>query len=278
MDEEKTVNAEFTLNGPYTLTLTPIGTGTGTIEASPAGPYYYGATITITAIANTGSAFAGFSGSLTGTTTPQSLTIDGDKTVNAEFTLFSPSGPDDWWNMSWLYRKEIIIDHTKVAENLVNFPIYIDIVNGDLIGHAQSDGDDFVFTTDETPTPTKLSHEIESYDSATGHLIAWVNIPSLSSTIDTSIYMYYGNPDASNQQQVETTWNNGFKAVYHLKESWSTTTGHFKDSTINNYDGTLTDADGDSSSDTGITGSAFRFNGDADFINIGVIDHPQPIT
>ncbi|MCJ7570290.1 MAG: DUF2341 domain-containing protein, partial [Candidatus Thermoplasmatota archaeon] len=188
--------------------------------------------------------------------------------------IASPNDP--WWNSNWYYRNKILINHTKVFENLVNFPILIDITNTGLIGHAQSDADDFVFTTDGTPT--KLSHEIESYDAVNGHLVAWVNIPSLSSTTDTSIYMYYDNPSASNQQNIVGTWNSGFKAVYHLKESWSTSVGHFKDSTANHYDGTLTDINSNSASDTGIAGPGFRFNGDADFINIGVINHPQPIT
>jgi len=78
-------------NGPYTLTLTTSGTGTGTIEASPAaGPYYYGATVTIWENASVGSTFAVFTGSLTGTTTLQILTVDGNEAVDAAITLNSP--------------------------------------------------------------------------------------------------------------------------------------------------------------------------------------------
>jgi hypothetical protein len=90
MNGHKTVNAQFTLNGPYTLTLTTSGTGSGTIQASPSGPYYYGVVVTIWANASTGSTFTGFSGDLTGTTTPQTLTMNGHKTVNAQFTLNGP--------------------------------------------------------------------------------------------------------------------------------------------------------------------------------------------
>ena len=46
----------------YTLTLTTSGTGSGTIQASPAGPYYYGASVTIWANASVGSTFTGFTG------------------------------------------------------------------------------------------------------------------------------------------------------------------------------------------------------------------------
>ena len=90
MTGNKAVTATFTLNGPYSLTLTTSGTGSGTIQASPAGPYYWGASVTILANVSTGSTFTGFSGSLTGTTTPQTLVIDGDEAVDAQFTLNGP--------------------------------------------------------------------------------------------------------------------------------------------------------------------------------------------
>ena len=90
MTGNKAVTATFTLNGPYTLTLTMSGTGSGTIQASPSGPYYYGASVTIWANVSVGSTFAGFTGSLTGTTTPQTLVMNGNKAVNAQFTLNGP--------------------------------------------------------------------------------------------------------------------------------------------------------------------------------------------
>ncbi len=85
MDGNKAVNAQFDLTTGYTLTLTTSGTGSGTIEASPVAPYDYGEDVTIWANASTGSTFAGFSGALNGTTTPQQLTIEGNKAVGAQF-------------------------------------------------------------------------------------------------------------------------------------------------------------------------------------------------
>lgn len=86
IDGDKVVTATFTLDDTYTLTLTTSGTGSGTIEASPNGPYSDGATVKIWANASAGSTFAGFSGALSGTTTPQILTMDGDKSIDAQFT------------------------------------------------------------------------------------------------------------------------------------------------------------------------------------------------
>jgi hypothetical protein len=58
-------------------------------------------------------------------------------------------------------------------------------------------------------------------------------VPILSSTADTTLYLYYGNSSATNQQNVSATWNSNFKAVWHFN-------GVFTDSTSNHYNGTNT--------------------------------------
>jgi hypothetical protein len=200
---------------------------------------------------------------------------DGTFWTNQTFTFSTKFGKGDWWNSAWLYRKWIVVKHTSVGTDVTNFPILINTIDNDLKMKAQPNGYDIVFTSEDG---VKLNHEIESYDSATGKLVAWVNIPQLLSTQDTTIFMYYHNPLAGNQQTPTGTWNANFMTVNHLKEPWSITAGNFKDSTSNHHDGTLTDANANSNSDTGIAGSGFRFYGDADSINIGAINQPKPIT
>ena len=92
-DGNESVNAAFTLNGPYTLTLTTSGTGAGTIQANSSGPFYYGDVVKIWANASAGSTFTGFTGSLLGTSTPQDLIFDGNESVNAAFTLNANQPP-----------------------------------------------------------------------------------------------------------------------------------------------------------------------------------------
>jgi hypothetical protein len=137
---------------------------------------------------------------------------------------------DPWWNPSWNYRKEITVDHTKVSSSLTDFPLLIRLTDTDLKSKAQTDGDDLVFTTG---SGTPLNHEIETYDSTTGALTAWVDIPSLSATQDTTLYLYYGNPSSGNQQDVEGTWDSNYLTVHHLDE----TSGNLIDSTNHNNDG-----------------------------------------
>ena len=140
-----------------------------------------------------------------------------------------------WYNASWSYRKKITIDNTKVSANETDFPVLISLAtDADLAADAQADGDDILFTS--TDGTTKLDHEIELFVSATGQLIAWVEIPSLSSTADTDIYMYYGNAGASNQQNITGTWNANYMGAWHMKDDPDNST--IQDSTSNNNDGT----------------------------------------
>ena len=87
MTNDYDITAVFTRKGPFTLTNTTNGTGSGMIEVHPLGPYYYGDMITVWANASQGSNFTAFNGDLTGTETPQNLIIDGNKSINAQFTL-----------------------------------------------------------------------------------------------------------------------------------------------------------------------------------------------
>ena len=92
IDGNKTVTATFTQN-EYTLTINKIGSGT--VTADPAKTtYHYDDVVTLTATADTGWTFGGFSGD----TTTDSITIDGNKTVTATFTQneYSLSINTDW--------------------------------------------------------------------------------------------------------------------------------------------------------------------------------------
>ncbi len=143
-----------------------------------------------------------------------------------------------WYNSSWLYRKAITIDYTKVGSTgapHTNFPVLINRTDSDLQARAQADADDILFTSSDGTT--KLDHEIESYTSSTGALIAWVEIPSLASSSNTVIYMYYGNSSATSQQNKTGTWESNFKSVWHLAET-SGGASAIKDATSNANNGT----------------------------------------
>ncbi|PWI47167.1 hypothetical protein CEE45_13200 [Candidatus Heimdallarchaeota archaeon B3_Heim] len=108
--------------------------------------------------------------------------------------------------------KIITINNTQVTIDMVNFPLFISIVDSDLF-NCQYDGDDITFWNSENTI--QYNHEVERFNKSTGELSAWVQIPFLSSSVDTSFRVYYGNPSAVNSEHEETVWNE-YAAVYHL--------------------------------------------------------------
>jgi hypothetical protein len=129
-------------------------------------------------------------------------------------------GSDAWYSTSWSFRKLITINHDKVSPisntALVNFPVLVSISSDtNLSANALALGDDILFTAGDGVT--LLNYQIESYASSTGRLTAWVNIPSLSATSDTQIYMYFDNPSLiSSLQNVNSTWDSDYVGVYHF--------------------------------------------------------------
>lgn len=177
----------------------------------------------------------------------------------------------DWYDTNWQYRKKITIDQTKVTADLTNFPVLINLSSdSDLASDAQDDGDDILFTASDEIT--KLSHEIEKFDGSTGELVAWVKVPSLSSSTNTDIYMYYGNASASNQENATGVWDSNYVAVWHLSEDPSGTTPQMLDSTSNNHDGTTEGSWTSSDQVSGLIDGSLDFNSGIDKVKVGTFD------
>jgi hypothetical protein len=209
-----TYTASFTTQ--YYLA-TSAGTG-GTI--SPASNWYTsGAIVSVSATANTGYTFSGFSGSLTGTTTPQNLTMNAARSITATFT--SDGGSLNGYS----YRRAITIDHTKVPNSdQVDFPVLISgaysylatIGNGGSV--TNTNGYDIIFTSDQAGS-SLLPFERETYTSS-GNVTYWVKVPIVSHSADTIIYMFYGNPSVTTDPSNKTgVWDSNYKMVYHMADN-----------------------------------------------------------
>ena len=160
------------------------------------------------------------------------------------------------------YNKKITIDHTQVNSTQTNIPVLFNFTDANLASHAQSDGDDICFY--DSSNSTQYNHEIESYTSGTGALVAWVNITSLSSSSDTVLYMYYGNSTCSTQEHITDTWDGNYLMVQHLVDATTSTT---LDSTSNDNDGTKTAAN-EPNEVPGIIANAQDFDGTNDNISV----------
>ena len=90
MDVNKNVTATFTQLPPVTLTVNTVGNGT--VILNPAGgSYAVGTVVQLSATPDAGWYFSGWSGDLTGTTNPASITMNASKTVTAAFTESPPA-------------------------------------------------------------------------------------------------------------------------------------------------------------------------------------------
>lgn len=124
-----------------------------------------------------------------------------------------------WYNASWTYRVQITIDHTQVSSDLTDFPTYVDgdDLPSEVYTNAQADGGDFRITRSDGTT--ECPFELVSYDSGSSTCELHFKANFISSTSDTSFYLYYGNAGASAYAVTDTYGRNNvwsdYHAVYH---------------------------------------------------------------
>ncbi|MFQ5492566.1 MAG: DUF2341 domain-containing protein [Candidatus Dojkabacteria bacterium] len=155
------------------------------------------------------------------------------------------SSPDSWYNEAWAKRVKVTVNNSKVDEDVTGFPVYLDLslLGTSFWNNVDAQGDDIVVTSGDGAT--KLARELVTIDTSgkTGEL--WFN-SDLSSTVDTDVYIYYGNASATETNDT-STWNSNFQTVHHLEEDPGGVAPQMSDSTSNGYNGTanggMTNAD-----------------------------------
>ncbi len=141
-------------------------------------------------------------------------------------------GESDWYDSDWGYRKKITIDHTQLSGDLNNFPLLIEIdSDAQLAALAKADGSDVVIL--DTGHVAEKQRYVEHFDSATGRLVVWV-LTDLSSTVDTEMYLYFGNPTTTVTQ---ATWPSEYEAVIHFDQDLIDDGGIYTDTGPNGNDG-----------------------------------------
>lgn len=193
--------------------------------------------------------------------------------------LFSQTFPTDWGR-----KHEIIIQNSQVDATLSNFPVLFtednfdtEFLDADGTNAPKSDGGDVYFSSDAAGS-SRLSVDIELFsldnNPSLSKIVIWVKVPSVSSTVNTSVWVWYKQASASQPARsatygAEDVWSNSFISVQHLNETYSTASDNYKDMTSNLNHGTLIDANTNSAQIDGKIGKAVDFNGDADYINLG---------
>jgi len=189
-----------------------------------------------------------------------------DNDCDGTAALCSPANWYDGGDGSiWGFRLPVSIQAGMTVADLDNFPLLLKIDDPEhpVFTQARADGDDIVFIDSQG---VKLDHELEKFASASGELVAWVRVPVLTASGDT-IYMYYGNDNAMNQQNTQSVWDGNYIMIQHLSE----TSGRHYDSTANGNNSSLTvpvNVMTQGGTATAKTGGADEFDGIDDSITV----------
>ena len=155
--------------------------------------------------------------------------------------------------VGWKYRAKMTIDKTKVASDQTDFPVLLavgniptDALDADGGKPALNGGGDLVFTSDAAGA-TRLACDVQEFvidnNPASATAEVWVKVPSVSSSVNTEFYMWWGKaaetqPARNASFGMEATWDSNYKSVYHLTEGWTTTANAYKDATASAKTGT----------------------------------------
>jgi hypothetical protein len=169
--------------------------------------------------------------------------------------------------------RRFTIDHTQTGTaNSTNFTVLLSgtfaefatIANGGDVQNTVSCGvnsitcpADLVFTSDSGCSNPLSGWEFESYSATTGQIVAWVIVPTLSVTTDTSIYACVGNSAITTFQggSQGAAFDSNTKVVYHFPNGTTLST---TDSSSGGYNATP------ANSPTAVTaeiGGGVHFNG-----------------
>lgn len=126
-----------------------------------------------------------------------------------------------WWNKDWNYRKEFIIDTsatgvaTEQTVNDVAVLVKLHLGNFTYFTDTKPNGEDIRFVSGDDLTP--LKYHIEYYDPLQQVGLIWVKLPRITpGTNLEKIYMYYGNENAVNGEDITGTYGVDHALVYHF--------------------------------------------------------------
>lgn len=177
-----------------------------------------------------------------------------------------------WLDPAWNYRVSTQVKSAKVDADLTDYPVYVDLSDLPAGFHTnvnQTDARDIRVTASDGET--EVARDVVFYDSGsdTGEL-HFLASGTLSGSSDTTFYIYYGNPGASDYGVTDTygrdnTWNSNYIGVYHFQEAVNNDVDGYKDSSGTNNHGQGTSMAITAPSGK-LAGNGVEFDGAADYI------------
>jgi hypothetical protein len=110
-------------------------------------------------------------------------------------------------------QKALTIQSSQVSSTLTSFPVLVDLTDANIGAAARSDGLDITF---HDGGGGLLDFEIELWDPGANHLVAWVRVPTVSSSSDTTFYVRYGSGNATDLSNPTGVWTASYLAVFHM--------------------------------------------------------------
>jgi len=203
-----------------------------------------------------------------GTSTDVSVVGSGD---SAHIQL---SGGEEgtWYDNNWSYRYKLSFNNSTHLENLTNFPVLVKLTASNFnFAHAKSDGSDIRFT--DSDGTTLLQYEISTWDNIGQEATIWVKVPQVDASSNTDfIFLYNGNPAATDAQDANATWDGSFVLVQHLDPAGANGDPAYVDSTAGGLTGTANNFAGTPDSTTnypGQIGKGVKPNNDDAYIDFG---------
>jgi uncharacterized repeat protein (TIGR02543 family) len=189
------VTYTFTTEGAIMHTLSITVVGQGQVDLDKVGPYPEGTVVELTAVADAGWTFSGWSVDLSGSNNPESITMDGDKSVTATFT-----------------QEHYTLDITVVGNGVVTkLPDQAFYVYGDVVELTADPDDDWSFSGwsgDASGTELTTSVTMTSSKSVTATFTSTLQL-YLPFTTDASDFSSYNNDGVTGGGVVHTTTYGG---------------------------------------------------------------------
>lgn len=129
-----------------------------------------------------------------------------------------------WYDTSWGFRKEIIIDNAGNASELTDYQVRVSLNSGNFaFSKARSDGADLRFT--DSDGMTLIDYWVESYDESGQTAEIYVKVPTIPASYYATIYLYYGNPGVSSSSNGVGTfvYYDDFENMFSVNELYLTT-------------------------------------------------------
>lgn len=108
----------------------------------------------------------------------------------------------EWYDTEWQFRREITVDNPE-SSVLTDFQVQIALNSSFNFTNTNSDGSDIRLT--DSDGITTISFWIEEWNTIGTYATLWVKMPSIPIG-GTSIFLYYGNPIATNLSDGDNTF------------------------------------------------------------------------